>query len=202
VPRYDHGMNIAIIGAGNVGKTLGQGWSSKGHVVKYGSRNPEGDELSLSAAAAFGEVIVLAVPWPGAHEALRNCGDLTGKVLLDCTNPLTAELNLEIGQTTSGGEMVATWASGARVVKIFNTTGYGNMANPRYPEGAVTMIYAGDDAEAKKTAAQLAADLGFDPVDGGPLIKSRLLEPFAALWIHLAVFQGLGTNFAFRLIKR
>lgn len=195
-------MNIAIIGAGNVGKTLGQGWSSKGHVVKYGSRSPERDELSVPAAAAFGEVIVLSVPWPGAHEALRSCGDLAGKVLLDCTNPLTADLNLEVGQTTSGGEMVATWASGARVVKIFNTTGVGNMANPRYPEGPVTMLYAGDDATAKKIAAQLASDLGFDPVDAGPLVKARLLEPFASLWINLAVFQGLGTDFAFRLMKR
>lgn len=195
-------MHIAIIGAGNVGKTLGQGWSNKGHEVKYGSRNPEGEELSLSAAAAFGEVILLSVPWPGAHEALRNCGDLTGKVLLDCTNPLTADLNLDIGQTTSGGEMVATWASGARVVKIFNTTGYANMANPTYPEGPVTMIYAGDDADAKRIAAQLATDLGFEPVDAGPLIKARLLEPLAALWIHLAVFQGLGPNFAFRLMRR
>ena len=195
-------MKIAVIGAGNVGTTLGHGWSQKGHEVKYGSRRPERDQLSVPDAAAFGEVVVLTVPWPAAHEALRNCGNLTGKVLLDCTNPLTADLNLAIGQTTSGGEMVATWASGARVVKIFNTTGYSNMANPRYPEGAVTMIYAGDDAEAKKIAAQLAADLGFDPIDGGPLIKARLLEPLAALWIHLAVFQGLGTDFAFRLVKR
>src|SRR5207248_6974415 len=148
-----------------------------------------------------GEVIVLSVPWPAAHEALRNCGDLTGKVLLDCTNPLTADLNLDIGQTTSGGEMVGTWASGARVVKIFNTTGYNNMANPRYPEGAATMLYAGDDPEAKQIAAQLAADLGFDPIDAGRLIEARLLEPLAALWIHLAVFQRLGTNFAFRLMR-
>src|SRR5438874_7668110 len=114
-------MNIAIIGAGNVGKTLGQGWANKGHRVKNGSRKPEGEQLSLPDAASFGEVIALSVPWPAAHEALRSCGDLTGKVLLDCTNPLTADLNLDVGQTTSGGEMVATWASGARVVKVFNT---------------------------------------------------------------------------------
>lgn len=195
-------MNVAIIGAGNVGKTLGQGWSNKGHQVKYGSRKPEREQLSLPDAAAFGDVIVLSVPWPGAHEAVRNCGDLTGKVVLDCTNPLTSDLKLEIGQTTSGGEMVATWASGARVVKIFNTTGYNNMANPRYPEGAATMLYAGDDAEAKQIAARLALDLGFDPVDAGGLTKARLLEPLAALWIDLAVFQGLGTNFAFRLMRR
>ena len=76
------------------------------------------------------------------------------------------------------------------------------MANPAYPLGPVTMFYCGDDEGAKSAAAQLAADIGFEPVDAGPLSQARLLEPLAMLWIRLAVFGGLGTDFAFKLMRR
>ena len=108
---------------------------------------------------------------------------------------------LAIGCTTSAGEEVAKLARGAKVVKIFNTTGAGNMADPTYPV-PVTMLYAGDDAEAKKVAARLAADVGFDPVDLGPLSASRLLEPMALAWITLAIRQKLGTDFVLTIVKR
>jgi predicted dinucleotide-binding enzyme len=87
-------------------------------------------------------------------------------------------------------------------LKIFNTTGAPNMADPRYASGAVTMLYCGDDAGAKAIAAQLATDLGFAPVDAGALREARFLEPFALVWIHLAIFQKLGTGFAFNLVRR
>jgi len=123
--------------------------------------------------------------------------------LLDCTNPLKPDLSgLTVGYTASGGEQVAGWAPGARVVKIFNTTGFPNMANPEYPEGRSMMLYCGDDPAAKKVAAQLATDLGFEPYDVGSLAEARLLEPFALVWIHLAVLQKMGTQFAFRLMRR
>lgn len=76
------------------------------------------------------------------------------------------------------------------------------MADPVYPEGASMMLYCGDDAEAKRIAGGLAADLGFDAIDAGPLREARLLEPFALVWIHLAAFQKMGRNFAFRLMRR
>jgi len=88
------------------------------------------------------------------------------------------------------------------VVKIFNTTGAGNMANPNYGGTKVTMLYAGDDAGTKQIAARLAADLGFDPVDAGPLSSSRMLEPFALLWISLAYQQKAGTDFALNVVRR
>ncbi|MGH9675735.1 MAG: NADPH-dependent F420 reductase [Candidatus Acidiferrum sp.] len=119
--------------------------------------------VAVNEAAIAADVVVLTVPWPAAEEALKNAGDLRGKILLDCTNPLKPDMSgFTHANTTSGGEQVAAWAAGARVVKIFNTTGFNNMANPVYPEGASVMLYCGDDAEAKKTAGQLAADLGFD----------------------------------------
>jgi predicted dinucleotide-binding enzyme len=154
-------MKIGVIGAGNVGGTLGRGWAAKGHEVMYGRRDPQsardpngGRASSVAEAAAFGEVIALATPWGATEAALRSAGDLSGKVLLDCTNPLKADFSgLDLGFTTSGGEKVAAWARGARVVKIFNTTGFQNMANPRYGSEAATMFYCGDDAEAKGVAA-------------------------------------------------
>lgn len=210
-------MKIAIIGAGNVGGTLGKGWAKAGHDVVFGVRDtadPKPKELLAAAggkaraatvkdAAASADVIALTVPWGAVQDALESAGNLNGKILLDCTNPLKPDLSgLTHGFTTSGGEQVAAWARGARVVKIFNTTGAGNMGKPVYPDGPTVMLYCGDDPAAKKTAAQLAADLGFDPYDVGPLQDARLLEPFALTWIRLAVFQKLGTDFAFRLVKR
>ena len=123
--------------------------------------------------------------------------------MFDCTNPLKTDFSgLEVGLTTSGAEQVASWAAGAKVVKIFNTTGSNNMENPSYPAGATTMFYCGDDANAKKMAAQLATDLGFEPIDAGGLAIARLLEPYAMLWVHLALRQGMGRDFAFRLMRR
>jgi predicted dinucleotide-binding enzyme len=209
-------MTIGIIGAGSVGGTLGTSWAKKGHRVLFGVRDastpavkellersgPSASTGSIAEAGAC-DVVVLATPWNAVQSALHSAGGLSGKVLLDCTNPLLPDLSgLLIGTTTSGGEIVSQWASGARVVKIFNTTGYGNMANPVYGNDLNTMFYSGDDAAAKQIAAQLAADLGFDPIDAGPLTQARLLEPLALLWITLAIKQGLGMNIAFKLMKR
>ena len=207
-------MNIAIIGAGNVGQALADGWAAKGHGVSFGVRNPESAKagavdrttfkvLGNAQAAAGAEVVVLATPWPATRDAIAACGSLAGKIVLDATNPLLPNLGgLEIGHTTSGGETVAQWAAGARVVKIFNTTGFNNMSNPAYGSERASMLYCGDDAPAKTTAASLAADLGFDPVDCGPLVHSRYLENIAMMWIWLAVKGGMGRDVAWKLLRR
>ncbi len=209
-------MKVGILGAGNVGGALGQSLTSHGYEVVFGVRNPESapvlallERCGVSASAATpakaveaGEVVILAVPWRAARSALESL-QLEGKVLLDCTNPLLPDLSgLEVGTTTSGGELVASWAKGARVVKIFNTTGYKNMADPNYEDRPITMLYCGDEIEAKRAAAAIAADIGFDPVDAGPLSNARLLEPHAMLWIWLAIKGGIGRDFAFTIVKR
>jgi predicted dinucleotide-binding enzyme len=97
---------------------------------------------------------------------------------------------------------VAELQPGSRVVKIFNTTGANNMADPDYGGTAATMLYAGDDADAKSVAASLARDLGFDPVDLGPLASARLLEPLALTWIWLAHRQKLGRDFVLQVVRR
>jgi predicted dinucleotide-binding enzyme len=209
-------MKIGILGGGNVGGALGEGWARYGHEVCFGVRDPQAEDLktalarmegrghagTASAAADFGDVVVNALPWPATKSVISGL-NLKGKTLLDCTNPLLENLaGLEVGTTTSGGEMVAGWAHGAHVVKIFNTTGYGNMVNPTYEGKTTPMFYCGDDAGARHTAAALSRQLGFDPIDAGPLTNSRLLEPYALLWIWLAVFGGMGREFSFQIVKR
>ena len=206
-------MKIAILGMGNVGSVLGRCWVEAGHKVTFGVRNPtkhQADAQKMKAsvagikdAAGKSEVVVLAVPWSAVPDVLKAAGRLNGKVLLDCTNPLKPDLSaLELGTTTSGGEKVALAAPGAKVVKIFNTTGAGNMANPNYGGTKLTMLYAGDDAWSKRIASRLASDLGFDPVDAGPLSSARMLEPFALLWISLAYQQKMGMDVALNLFRR
>ncbi|HVR98639.1 MAG TPA: NADPH-dependent F420 reductase [Thermoanaerobaculia bacterium] len=209
-------MRIGVIGAGSVGGTLGRRWAQRGHEVMFGVRNPQDPKVqkllgesegatagSLAEAAAFGEVVVFATPWGDTRNALVNAGDLTGKVVFDATNPLTSDLSgLAVGGDTSAAEQIAGWAPGARVVKVFNTTGANNMADPVFDEQPATMFYCGDDDEAKAVAARLAADLGFEPIDAGPLREARLLEQLALLWIHLAYSQKMGRSIAFKLLRR
>ncbi|MCB9475855.1 MAG: NADPH-dependent F420 reductase [Deltaproteobacteria bacterium] len=210
-------MDIAIIGAGNVGGTLGRKFAAKGHNVTFAVRLPDSEKtktlladfpdkvraLTIPKATTLADVILLATPWDATREALQAAGDLSGKVLIDCTNPLADGMRgLALGHSTSGAEQIAEWASGAKVVKAFNSTGSGNMDNPVYDGASLTMFYCGDDGEAKETARQLIADTGFEPVDAGVLAAARYLEPLAMLWIHLAYVKGLGPDIAMRLVTR
>ncbi len=209
-------MDIGIIGSGNVGGTLGTRWAQTGHhQVIFGSRHPESDEMrqlaaksgsraaSLREAAAAAELLLLATPWPATQAILEGLGDLTGKVLIDATNPVLPGLTgLELGTTTSAAEQVAGWAYGAKVVKAFNTVGYNIMANAAFGADRPVMFYCGNDAAAKRTIKPLVEELGFEAVDAGALTQARLLEPFALLWISLAYAQGLGREIGFKLLRR
>ena len=208
-------MKIAVMGTGSVGSALGRAFAKAGHEVMFGVRDagkPEVRKLvqetgakagPVQDAAAFGEAVALAIPWGAVRELIQQTNGLHGKIVLDCINPLNASFSgLDTGDATSAAEQIAAWAPTARVVKIFNNTGAGNMANPRYPEGAATMFYCGDDNGAKEAAAQLAKDIGFDAVDAGPLSNAYLLEHLAMLWITLAYKVGMGKDIAVRLMRR
>jgi len=206
-------MNITIVGSGNVGRALALGWRRAGHDVTFAMRDPDGAKgvqlkqdgfgvAPLNGAASAADAIVLAVPWPAVEATIGALMPLTGKLLIDCTDPLASSRRLAVGFTDSGGEIVARLAAGARVVKAFSTTGAANMADSRYPGGKLMIPVAGDDPAAKQIVMSLAADLGFDPVDTGPLAMCRYLEPLAMIWINLAYTQGLGPNIGFALLKR
>jgi len=216
-------MNIAIIGAGNVGGALGGGWARAGHRVVLGVREPAAEKTRAllagrgaagtagpgGEAAAAAEVVVLATPWAATEAALGAAGELRGKVLIDCTNPLRftpgTGLELALGFSDSGGECVARWSPGARVVKAFNTYGWENFANPAYPNAAglrPVMFLAGDDVAAKSTAGALADELGFEPFDAGDLRAARELEPLGLLWIRRALSGERNPHFTWARLTR
>jgi NADPH-dependent F420 reductase len=215
-------MRIAVIGAGNVGGTLGRRWAERGHVVVFGIRNPErgasavkgGGALPAKAsvaspadAATGADVVVLATPWSAVADAIKEVGSLEGKIVFDTTNPLTPEMKLDVGPGgASAGEVVQALAKGAKVVKVFNSTGADNMQDPKFDGASTVMFYAGDDADAKALARRLATDLGFEAIDAGGLVAARHLEHLAMLWISLAYGVGgaekLGRGFAFRVVRR
>jgi predicted dinucleotide-binding enzyme len=187
---------------------LGTAWRNRGHRVLFGVRNPDDpkyaslDEVETNEfATAAADVVVLCTPWRSTRAAVRGCGDLSGKVLIDCTNPLTPDVTaLEVGFDNSGAEEVAKWATGARVCKAMNQIGAPTMDAPRLP-GQPVMFVCGDDDDAKAVTAGLVGELGFETVDVGGLTLARVLEPYGLLWIHLALRRGLGTNFGFGLLR-
>lgn len=198
-------MKIAIIGAGNVGRTLGSAWTRAGKSVVYGVRSPRAGENELSApdAVASADIVVLAIPWEAVPTVLENRSLFRGKVVIDCTNPINSDFSgLAIGNTDSGGETIARIIPEAKVVKAFNTCGFNVMARPEFPTGRATMFVAGDDQDAKETTLELARMLGFDGLDAGPLVQSRYLEATAWLWISMALQYGYGREIAFSLLRR
>jgi 8-hydroxy-5-deazaflavin:NADPH oxidoreductase len=208
-------MTISIIGAGNVGQALAQAFASKGESVFLGVPDPEkyraavqslGERVRIgkvNEAIAAGEVVILAMPYSAAGSIARSIPDWQRRILVDATNPLAPGLaGLSVGTTTSGAEEIAKAALGARVVKAFNTTGAENMADSRYPGGAVLMPVCGDDADARARVVALAKLIGFDAVDCGDLKAARYLEPFAMTWIHMAIKLGHGRRFAFARLQR
>lgn len=182
----------------------------------FGSRDPQSAKVhtllgtigagaragSVRQAAQFGAVVVLATPWHATEAAITAAGNLSGKIVLDVTNPLNADASgLTIGLTTSAGEEVARWAPGARVVKGFNSLGAALYADPVYDGQVASMFLCGDDAEAKEVVAGLTAELGFDAVDAGPLTSARWLESLVMLWFSLTDVRG-EESLAFKLLRR
>lgn len=197
-------MNIAVIGRGNVGGTLGSGWAAKGHHVVYGVNNPEKpEEATNTDAVNQSEVVVVAIPAKAVNADFFNGLDLQGKTMIDATNPINAQFDgLDTSITPSQAETVARLAPKAKVVKAFNTVGFNVMANPDFNGVKASMLIASDHDDAKQTAMTLATDLGFDPVDAGPLHQAAELEALAWLWISMAVKFGHGREMAFVLHKR
>jgi len=206
---------IGILGAGNVGIALARAFIAKGESVVLGVPNPDkyrdavaglgpGARIDTTEAAIeASDLVILATPYAAALSIARSRLDWGNRILVDATNPLAAGLaGLSVGTTTSGAEEIAKAAHGARVVKAFNTTGAENMADSRYPGGAVFMPVCGDDAEARNRVITLATLIGFDAVDLGDLKVARYLEPFAMTWIHMAILLGHGRSFAFGRLRR
>ncbi|MFO5492253.1 MAG: NADPH-dependent F420 reductase [Cuspidothrix sp.] len=212
-------MKIAVIGAGNVGSRLAKLFILAGHEITIGSRE---QEKAIAIAAKLGEtvkgakyadavasadVIIVTTPWANntTLDVVQELGDLTGKIVIDCTNPLAPDyMSNTLGYTTSSAEEIAKLLPGVPVVKAFNTI-FAEVMEPGkqiFDGQKATGFYCGDDAAAKAIVAKLIEDAGFEPVDAGVLQNARYLEPMAQLNIQIAYGLGGGTNVAFRYMRR
>lgn len=218
-------MQIAIVGAGNVGRALALGWARAGHEVRLGVSDPGAERhratrdavaevasgpapqlLEVPEAAAKAEVVVLAVPWAAVEAVARTLAPaIAGKLVLDATNPLgmgPSGLELCLGYSTSGGERVAQWLPEAAVFKTLNQVGAAVMADTSGFPAPPVMFVAGDHDARKPVAFGLLRDLGFEARDGGPLRNARLLEPFAMVWIDQALNRGAAPTQAFAFMAQ
>lgn len=210
-------MKIAVLGAGNVGGTLAVALAKKDHQIILGVRDPEASKYkdladkigygtrvdTVRGAAETADAILLATPWAATQSVLEQvAGAIDGKIVMDCTNPIAPGFRLALGHSTSGGEMVAAWAKGAHVFKVFNSTGYNIMEDPIVDGRQALMLVCGDNDEQKIKVLQIARDVGFEAQDFGKLDNARLLEPLALAWIRLAYQHGLGHEFAFGIFRR
>ena len=204
---------IAIVGPGSVGGTLGQRWGNAGYPIVYGSRTPEAPRVqeivrksganaratTPEQAAQACNLLLFAVPWEAAETSIKSLGPLTGKLIMDANNPLTVRDGREIGLpvTDSAAERLQAWATGAVVVKAFNTMNWAVMADPRIAGGPVSVPLSGDNAAAKAQVAELVRVVGLEPVDVGPLRTARYTEHMALLYVSMSL-RGAAHEFYLR----
>ena len=203
-------MKITVIGAGNMGSAFVKQLVRAGHQVSVTARDsakaakvaadhPGAKAVAPAGAAQGADAVIVATSYADAAAALGAAGDLQGRVVIDITNPLTADyMGLTIGHSTSAAEEIARSVPGAEVVKAFNTVFAQVLAEgPDFGGGRKASVFVASDSErAKRTAAALAESLGFDVIDAGGLKNARYLEPLAGLNIYLGYGAGLGTSIA------
>ena len=209
-------MKVTIIGAGNMGSAFVKQLVRAGHEVSVTARDsakaaqvaaahPGAKAVAVAGAANGADAVVLATGYGDAAAALQAVGDLQGKVVIDITNPLTADyMGLTLGHDTSAAEEIAKAVPEAEVVKAFNTLFAQVLTDgPQFAGGQIApAFFAGGSERAKQTAKALIESLGYTPVDAGPLKNARYLEPLAALNIYLGYGAGLGTSIAPTWIRK
>lgn len=210
-------QTFGVLGSGVVAQTLARGLKQHGYPVRIGSRSPEklaafaadaGIAVGTFAEAARGAaVIVLAIKGTAAEETVRRmAGDLTGKIVIDTTNPIAEAppvdgvLQYFTGPNESLMERLQQAAPGARFVKAFNSVGNAFMVNPTLAGGPPTMFYCGNDSDAKVVVAELLTRFGWEPADMGTAAGARAIEPLCQLWCIPGLRGGSWTH-AFKLLR-
>ena len=196
-------MDIAIIGAGNVGRALAGSFERAGHSVTIASRDPEdagsvaaatGARIGASnaAAASAAEVVVLAIPFASAPEVAAEIAEaVAGKVVIDATNRMSfGPAGPDMDTATSNAEELVGLLPAAHIVKAFNTLFASNQGDPISDGVRLDGFVAGDDSAAKASVLALVASIGLNPVDVGPLSRARQLEGLAFLNITLNIVNG------------
>jgi hypothetical protein len=197
-------MKIGIIGAGKIGSTLGRKWAAEGHQITFGVRDPAGLKFEalrdigevgeLGEAAAFGEVVALALPGVAVADFASTYKDvLAGKIIIDTTNNVRgAQMNLLA--------YLAEKVPGARLVRAFNTLGWENFADPQIGGEQIDLFFCSDPA-ARPTAEQLIAEIGLRPVYIGDIDQAAALDGMTRVWFALALGQGYGRRSAFKMLS-
>ena len=209
---------IAVIGTGDVGGALGPEFAGLGHTVIYGSRNPQSEKVVALVertgrdaravrpmdAARGADIVVLAVPGMLVAEIASGLGDLTGKIIVDPTNPLVRRDDGKLGieGTRSNAEIIQAALPGADVVKAFNTLGWHTMVDPGSSGGPVSIPLVGDSREAKARIAELVSSMGLEPIDVGPLRNARHVEGLSVLLLNNAFGGGPPFEFHLRQVPR
>lgn len=191
-------MKIAVIGAGNIGTTMGSKWEAAGHDVVYGSRNPEKypdlNTAPLADAIAFGDVVFVSIPHgavPGF--AAEYAGDLPDKIIIDATNAFAAA---EISNIPTFQQHTPS----ARLFRAFNSLGWEIFENPVVDGVTVDHFYCGPNGEARQVVEQLIRDVGINPVYVGDINLHPIVDRMGSLWVSLAMQRGLGRRLAFKMV--
>jgi 8-hydroxy-5-deazaflavin:NADPH oxidoreductase len=207
-------MRVGILGSGLMGAKLGTIFTRAGHEVTFSYAHSDRKLARLAREAGSGaragtpeeaasdaDTLLLAVHWSRVNDVVKQAGDLSGKVVISCSLPMNkADTRLVVASTSSGAERLQQKIRGARVVSAFNTVPsevlFGVFRSRR--RHRPSLIYCGDDADAKKVATELIRDVGFNPVDAGPLAMARYMEPYALLVAQLAYEGDGGPGLAYR----
>jgi predicted dinucleotide-binding enzyme len=211
-------MRIGILGSGLMGSKLGTLFARAGHhvVFSYSHSERKLERLAREAgrnaragtpaeAARGADALVLAVHWSRVDDVLKKAGKLSGKVIVSCSLPMNADdTRLVVAHTSSGAEALAKKARRAHVVAAFGTVPSEvlfSVFESRRRKNRPSLVYCGDNKRAKTVAARLIRDIGFDPVDAGPLESARYAEPFTMLVAQLA-YEGSGSQkLAYRFLR-
>ena len=199
-----------------MGAKLGTIFARAGHEVTFSYARSEQKlkrlarrtkaEYGSPRDAAKADVLLLAVHWSRISDVLKQAGDLSGKVVISCSLPMNADdTALVIGRTSSGAEQLARRMRRVHFVQAFNTIPSEVLFDvfaARRKRGRPSLVYCGDDRKAKRIAARLIRDVGFEPVDAGPLRIARYTESFALLVAQLAYEQKGGPKVAYRFERR
>ena len=203
-------MKIAVLGAGNIGGTLGAKWVQAGHNVQFGVRDvnkpevqkllktlsPKATASNLAQAIAFGDVVVFAIPGSSMDETISSHAKaLDGKVIIDTANKMNAPV---VNSIASINAKVPT----AKAFRAFNTLGWENFQNPVYGNIPADLFFCGPDGEARNQVEDLISDVGLRPIYVGGPEQAGLVDAVLSLWFTLAVKQKMGRNFAFKVLTR
>jgi NADPH-dependent F420 reductase len=197
-------MKIAVIGTGNMGAGIAALLAEKNIDVVIGHREPakaaalagkigaRAQGGGIDAAFRLADIVFLALPYTAAQNVLNAAGDISGKILIDISNPVSADFSqLVIGHTTSAAEEIQSHAKTAHVVKAFNTI-FAQLLPAAARKNRLQVFVAADDADAKSQVSKLASTLDFDVMDAGPLQNSRYLEPIGQMNIQFGYFLNHG----------